>query len=226
MTALRSVGEWLAFQGRWREASERFLWLLEIDKLDPWGPVTIDTQACGVVLVENGDERMFRRFCEEAIVNQADQTNGDAVGRVLKTCLLMPPDAGLWQRLQPLGQTVEEWFSTLSPTHKASWAAIPASLWHYRGGRFDKVIEIAGPITKEQGPSALASTLQAISAMTAWQRGESEEARQQLAKAGGAVTSRFASPMAPGDARQGYWYDWLFARIMVREATLLIGEAR
>ena len=54
MTALRAVGEWLALQGRWQEASRRYQWLVEIDMLDPWGPVTLDCQAGGAVFAECG----------------------------------------------------------------------------------------------------------------------------------------------------------------------------
>jgi serine/threonine protein kinase len=227
ITALRFLGEWLALQGRWREASERFLWLMEINKLDPWGPVTLDTQACGVVLVENGDAVIYRRFCEEAIAAHVSSDNGDAAGRVLKTCLLMPPDPVLWQKLQPLGQTVESWFGSLEAGGRTSWAAIPASLWYYRGGDYDKVIEIAARVTgKAPGNNALVPTIQAIHAMTLWQRGEAGDARAHLTKARDAVSRRFAEPMAPGDHSRGMWYDWLFARIMVGEATLLIGEAQ
>ena len=52
--AYRTVGEWLALHGRWDESAKRYLGLMEIDKLDPWGAVTLDYQACGVVLMESG----------------------------------------------------------------------------------------------------------------------------------------------------------------------------
>lgn len=224
VTALRSVGEWLAIQGRWDEAAERFLWLLEIDKLDPWGPVTLDTQACGVVLVENGDFSAYRRFCKEAITTHATSNNGDAVGRVLKTCLLMPPDPALWHQLQPLGSTMGEWFQKLAPGEKSNWAAIPACLWAYRGGEYGTVVEIARPISERPaGNNAQVPTIQVIYAMTVWQRGEAVEARRLLVKARDSVNGHFTQPMAVGDASRGLWYDWLFARIMLREATLLIG---
>ncbi|RYD48871.1 MAG: serine/threonine protein kinase [Verrucomicrobiaceae bacterium] len=225
VTALRSVGEWLAIQGRWSEAAERFLWLLEIDKLDPWGPVTLDTQACGVVLVENGDAKTYRLFCEEAIVTHAASDNGDAVGRVLKTCLLMPPDPTLWHQLQPLGLTMGNWFGKLGSGERASWAAIPACLWAYRGGEYEKVAEIARPISERNaGNNALVPTVQTIYAMTVWQRGQSAESRRFLTKARDAINQHFSQPMAVGDGSRGQWYDWLFARILLREATILIGE--
>ena len=227
VTALRSVGEWLAHQGRWQEASERFLWLLEIDKLDYWGQVTVDAQACGVVLVESRDSALYRKFCEEAISAHASSTNGDAITRVLKTCLLLPPDQGLYARLQPLGEASEAWFSKLPAAHKRSWALIPLSLWHFRKGEYSRVIELAR--TVDESPpeaNALVPTVQAILAMTLWYQGETDEARAMLAKVRDVVDGHFAVPvpMGVGDGRRGYWYDWIFARIMLREATMLIGE--
>jgi hypothetical protein len=225
ITALRSVGEWLALEGRWREASERFLWLMEINKLDPWGPVTLDTQACGVVLVESRDGALYRRFCEDAIAAQTTSTNGDSVTRVLKTCLLLPPDARLYALLQPLGETSEAWFAKLPAAHKTGWALIPIGLWHFRNGEFSRVLELTRPLAEAPpGTNAMVPTVQAILAMTLWYQGETDEARAVLTRVRAAVDTHFAGPMQVGDGTRGIWYDWLFARILLREATMLIGE--
>ena len=48
-------------------------------------------------------------------------------------------------------------------------------------------------------------------------------ARKLVAKARDPVARHFAVPMQVGESNRGLWYDWLFARIMVREATMLIG---
>jgi hypothetical protein len=225
VTALRSVGEWLAIQGRWQEASERYLWLLEIDKLDPWGPVSLDTQACGVVLVENRDGALYRRFCKDAIAAHTSSTNGDAVSRVLKTCLLLPPDAELYSLLQPLGATSEAWYASLSANDKMTWVLIPVSLWRFRKGEYTTLIEDARPVAnRPQGTNAFVPTVQAILAMALWNQGEPDEARALLGQVRGAVDQQFSTPMTLGDTRRGLWYDWLFARIMMREATMLIGE--
>jgi hypothetical protein len=45
-----------------------------------------------------------------------------------------------------------------------------------------------------------------------------------LAEVRDAVDRHFAVPMSVGETNRGVWYDWLFARIMMREATMLIGE--
>ena len=201
--------------------------MLEIDKLDYWGQVTVDAQACGVVLVESRDSALYRKFCDEAISAHASSTNGDAISRVLKTCLLLPPDQSLYARLEPLGEASEAWFATLPAAHKRSWALIPLSLWQFRKGEYSRVIELAR--TVDESPpeaNALVPTVQAILAMTLWYQGETDEARAMLAKVRDVVDGHFAVPvpMGVGDGRRGYWYDWIFARIMLREATMLIGE--
>jgi hypothetical protein len=45
-----------------------------------------------------------------------------------------------------------------------------------------------------------------------------------LARVRELVDRHFAEPMTAGDGNSGLWYDWLFARIMLREATMVIGE--
>jgi len=222
---LRSVGEWLVLQERWQEASKCFLWLLEMNQLDSWGQVTLDIQACGVVLVENRDAALYRQFCKEAIAAHTSSTNGSGVIRVLKSCLLLPPDPELTALLEPLGKTSEAWYAKLPAHQRTEWGLIPLSLWHYRKGDYARVIELARPLAgSSAGPDALVPTVQAILAMALWHQGETDKARVTVARVRDAIDRHFAIPMRVGDRSRGFWYDWLFARILMREAALLTGE--
>ena len=155
----------------------------------------------------------------------ARSTNGEVGNRVLKTCLLLPPDPELYALMQPLGGTVEKWYATIADQYKTEWALIPIALWHYRKGEYSRVIELASPLAQSPpGTNAQVPTVQAILAMTLWQQGETNEARAMLARVREAVDGHFAVPMKVGERHRGIWYDWLFARIMVREATMLMGE--
>jgi serine/threonine protein kinase len=227
VTALRAVGEWLALQGRWHEASRRYQWLVEIDKLDPWGPVTLDCQAGGAVFAQRGDVAAYRSFCQVAIDIQADPANGDANGRVLKTCLLLPPDKDLMARLQPIAAATEAWYAGLAPSLANSWAAIPSGLWRYRSGDFVGAIactsSAANPPTRTL--TALIPTAQLIHAMATFRSGDETDARRQLELARRAIPADFTLPVL-GDGSQGYWYDWLFARVLLKEAVDLIGGSR
>ena len=103
---------------------------------------------------------------------------------------------------------------------------IPLSLWHYRKGEYSRVIDLAHPLADSPaGPDALVPTVQAILAMSLWCHGETDEARITLGRVRDAVDRHFAVPMRVGDKSRGFWYDWLFARILMREAAMLIGEA-
>jgi hypothetical protein len=222
VSAYRSVGEWLALQDRWKEAAERYSALMEIDKLDKWGAVTLDYQACGVVLVESGELDRYEDFCRTTIDNFATTTNGDAAGRILKTCLLMPADENLIRRLQPLGQAAEKYFSSLDAKTLPGWATIPVSVWRYRCGDYGKAAQWCRGLNDKDKTSAMVATLHLVRAMSCYQSGQVDEARSQLALGREAIESRYQNGLDRGNGVQGFWYDWVFARILLREATTLI----
>jgi tetratricopeptide (TPR) repeat protein len=225
VSALRSVGEWLALQGRWREAANRFSALMEIDKLEPWRPVTLDHQSCGVVLIEGGDLDGFERFREAAVARFLSETNGDAAGRILKTCLLPPVHDSTPAQLRPLGQLVEEWTEAQSRTTRAGWAAIPIALWEYRTGEFEKAKEHCRIGLDSNDSSPRTPTTRLILAMACYRTGLEIEAREHLARARELVEAKFQLGLDRGASGIGKWYDWLFARVLLREAEGLIPEA-
>jgi tetratricopeptide (TPR) repeat protein len=221
--AYRTVGEWLALHGRWDESAKRYLGLMEIDKLDPWGAVTLDYQACGVVLMESGKVREYDVFCRASVDSFATTTNGDAAGRVLKTCLLLPPDANLLRHMQPLGDAAEKYFRGLGPQQLWTWSAVPVGLWQYRTGNYDKAIESCRRCLNEKDKmTAQNATLCIILAMSVHQNGAAVPARVQLAQAKEAIDARFKKGIESGDDTNGHWYDWIFAHQLLREAVALI----
>jgi eukaryotic-like serine/threonine-protein kinase len=224
VSALRSVGEWLAIQGRWHEAASRFSALMEIDKLDPWGPVTLDYQSCGVVLVESGDVKGFERFREEAVARFVTETNGDAAGRILKTCLLPPVHERTVAQLRPLGQVVEKWTAAQPPDAQRGWAAIPIALWKYRAGEFAKAEEYcrAGLNPNEDSPRT--PTMQLILALACQRNGRESEAREYLAQGRRRLEAKFKAGLNRGTPGIAMWYDWVFARVLLREAEDLINQ--
>jgi hypothetical protein len=219
------VGEWLAVQGRWHEAADRFTALMEIDKLDPWGPVTLDYQSCGVVLVESRNLEGFERFREEVVARFINETNGDAAGRILKTCLLPPMRERTLAQLQPLGAVVEKWFVAQPPEVRAGWAAVPIALWKYRAGEFSKAQEYCryGLVSNEATPRA--ATLRLILAMACYRNRQEGEAREHLLRGRAQVEEKFRRGLDRGVPGEGMWYDWLFARVLLREADDLINSS-
>jgi hypothetical protein len=223
VSAYRSVGEWLALQGRWSESSERFAALMEIDKLDKWGAVTLDYQACGVLLVESGTRERYVQFCRTTVEIFATTTNGDAAGRILKACLLLPPDDKLMQQMKPLGAAAEKFSTDNDPKASGGWAGIPVSLWHYRSGDYEEAADwCRRSLDENDKTGAQHATLRIILAMSSWQTGQTNVAQLHLQAAREAIQARLQSGSDRGDNGTGYWYDWLFARILFREASTLV----
>jgi eukaryotic-like serine/threonine-protein kinase len=225
VSAYRAVGEWLALHGRWKESAERYFALMEIDKLDKWGAVTLDYQACGVMLMESQKYAQYQQFCGATIDVFGTTTNGDAAGRILKTCLLLLPDERVMEQLQPLGEEAEKFLVSQDLKSVSSWAMIPIGLWRYRLSDFGQAAEwCRRGMDKKEENTAQDASLRIIFAMSRKQQGHADEAGSQLSKARNTIETRFKNGLEHGDSGQGMWYDWLFARILLREATAMIDK--
>ncbi|HEU5397185.1 MAG TPA: serine/threonine-protein kinase, partial [Verrucomicrobiae bacterium] len=159
VSAFRSVGEWLALQQRWHEAADFYYPLLQIDKMDDWKVVTLDYQACGVVLAASNDRGRYAEFCQAAIATYGATTNGDTAGRILKSCLLFPPDGKLMAQLQPMADTADRMFAPMPSAGFPEWAAIHLSLWHYRHGEFEAAKSWCRRVDKTSTGALQATTL-------------------------------------------------------------------
>jgi hypothetical protein len=225
VSAYRSVGDWLGAHQRWAEAADRYSALMEIDKLDKWGAVTLDYQACGVVLMESHEYAQYQQFCGATLDVFGTTTNGDAAGRILKTCLLLPPDEKLMERLRPLGEQAEEFFISQGSRPTSGWATIPVGLWRYRLGDYGQAAEWCWRTMNENdNTTAQTAAIRIILVMACHQQGRADEAGSQLAKARVTIEAQFKKGLEYGDTSLGMWYDWVFARILLREATALIGD--
>ena len=219
VSAYRSVGDWLASQGRWAESADRYLALMEIDKLDKWGAVTLDYQACGVVLVESGRREQYKQFCRSMVAGFDETSNGDAAGRILKTCLLLPPDEALMKQLKPMAAKAEDFFTGTDPKQMNGWSGIPVGLWCYRCGDYAQAAEwCRRSLDAEDKTGAQHATLRTILALCDYQTGRTNEAQLELSQTRETVAARVKDIRDRGDGAFGYWYDWQFAQILLREA--------
>jgi hypothetical protein len=215
VSAFRAVGDWLAAQQKWQEAARRYAFVVHLDELDMWGSVTLDYQIYGILLVEIGEFATYAQFCRTTAARYAGESNGDAAFRILKSCLLRPPDAALISSLRPLARITE---SSFARSANKPWAAIPVSLWRYRCGDYRGAAELALPKDGQSDASAATATNCAILAMALFHEGKVEEARENLSRARKIVDAGFARRLDVGNGAQGYWFDWVFARILLREA--------
>jgi hypothetical protein len=58
--------------------------------------------------------------------------------------------------------------------------------------------------------------------MASHQLGEADEARVRLESGRRMIGAEFSAGLTAGKGGEGFWFDWLFARVLLREAETLI----
>jgi eukaryotic-like serine/threonine-protein kinase len=224
--AFRSLGEWHALQRRWQPAADHFTQLLKINQLDGWDIATLDFLECGTVLVELGDADRYEHFRHEAITRVAGTTRpfGD---RIIKISLLRPAGDEILRSLAPLAEAATESFATNITADKdtflAAWRSVSLALMEYRLGNYAKAAEWSRRcLDYPEYNAPRAATARVILAMACQRLGQAGEARAELAQARSVIEDKFKRDLDRGTGVQGFWFDWLFARILLREATALI----
>ncbi len=227
VTAYRRVAEWLALQGQWEKAGGRFSKLIEIDELDKWNIVSWDYQYCGTSLAESGDLKKYDQFRQASIAHFSATTNGNEAWRIMRSCLLTPPDKDLLVSLQPLAVLSENAFRNQTNSGgDMLWGTIPVSLWKYRNGNYQAAEQwCRRTLVATNSLAPRDANIHIILAMTCSKLGRPAEARAELRLGQEMIENRFANGQSQTNNTQGFWWDWEDARILSREAILTVGES-
>jgi eukaryotic-like serine/threonine-protein kinase len=225
----RSVGHWYALQNRWRQAADRFGVLLTIDQLDGLDVFTLDYLRCGPALVESADTAGYERFRLEAI-SRFSAAPCVFADRIVKISLLLPANDRLIGAMGPLAEmTVKtrDEAEAAGDHFRAAWHSVSLALYEYRRGNYAAAAGWCRRCLDYRETNApRTATARAILALSLQQLGRPEEARAELALAREAVEAKFRDGADLGNPIQGFWFDWAFARILVREAAALIEGPR
>jgi len=227
-SVLRRLGEWRALRNEWKIASARFTQLLQADQLDKSENITGDLLMAGPIQIEMGDLQGYEHFRRAAIEQFAGTTNVIDAERTLKISLLLPADDEVMQSLERLNRVAAESFEKHgarggSSPLMASWRCMSLALMAYRQNYL--------PTAKEWSRKSFGygvdiparnATVHLITAMANHQLGEKAEASSELAKGRKLVEAAFSDGLDRGSWNSGWWYDWLFARVLLREAEALI----
>ena len=221
---LRTLGKWNALKGQWTQAEERFNLLLAADQKDNSWEITDDLLKAGPILVERGDMQGYEHFRRAAVARYQDTADPVFAERTLKISLLIPADAELMKFLKTLSEVSAN--SMEKPEQDPimeAWRCVSLGLMAYRQGYMPTAKAwcrrcLAYP---QYNPSRIA-TAHVIQAMACGQLGEVETARSELAQGRDLIAAEFAKGLGEGNGNVGLWYDWLFARILFREAEALI----
>jgi serine/threonine protein kinase len=219
VSAFRSVGEWLALQGRWQPARERYSALIKIDQLDSLSQVIRDYQAFGVILAENGNLEQYGRFWQMAVTNFATNPNSS----IVLACVLLPLDKSQIEQLKPMAAASEKQIQTVPKDRQSGWTFMPFGLWQYRCGNHDEAIQWCQRSLAQTNKFPCCDAADhAILAMAYYQKGQTSEACSELAQGRQLIDEKFKVGLDRGRAGAGYWFDWVYTRRLVQEAEALI----
>lgn len=227
----RTLGEWNASQQKWPAARDRFLLLDYASRTDDPGYTSLDSTRTAVTIVECDDREQYRQYCAETIQRFASTSDPMVAERAVKNCLLLPGPEPVLKALEPLAQLAQKSlenadFSPANSNWQVPWRCLSLALWEYRVGNCSEAILWShrcldtGSLQAARGAST-----HAILAMAFYRLGEGAVARSELAQSRNALEHKFQGPLELGNTPDGYWFDWLLARILLREATDLAGPA-
>ena len=233
-TVLGKLGEWHAIAGRWRESAERhFALALVITQVDPSDSdkVSFSLMPAASAICENGDNAQYDAFRRNAVARFARTNNPMPAEQVLKASLLAPADSNFLDTLTPLAEVVAATFEGADRQANAdpyldAWRSFALGLLAQRRGDLDEAIRWSRRCLSYRNPNAPREvSARMVIAMAYAQLGRHDEAAQLVADAQSIVDERFKAPLEPWEpAPQILWFDWINARLLVREAAALLDQ--
>jgi serine/threonine protein kinase len=224
---LRTLGDWHAINGRWRQAAQRFETLLKVNRLESWDQVTLDYLELGPSLIELGDLKGYERFRDEGIARFVG-TAYPVADRIIKINLLLPADEAMIKSLLPQVEVAEKTFAVVEEgasrdVFQAAWRSVSLALLEYRRGDYAKAANWCRRcLAYEEHNAPRSATAHVILAMACWQMGQKSEAETELGQGCDMIEAKFKNQLDRGSGVQGFWFDWVFAKILLREAKGLI----
>ena len=223
----RRLGDWHGTHGRWKKAAERFGVLVQINQPESWDNTTLDYLRHGPLLLELGDDAAYETFRRAAIRQYVGTVNPVVAERVVKVSLLKPADSVLRQSLHPLVDVAAKSFNRkIIPDGEvslAAWSASSLALFEYRNGNFSEATAWCDrSVALPNYTPARTANIQVLRALIHHSAGNADEARAELAKSREFVERRFKEGLQPGSGVEGFWFDWVFAHVLLQEATALI----
>ncbi len=224
----RTLGEYHALRGHWKEAAARFNVLSQIDQLDGWDACTLDYLRYGPVLLEDGDTAGYEHF-RQAAISHFSGSKYPFADRVVKISLLLPANEKLLKTLKPQMDIAAQSITTNADPNAdiflAAWRSVSLALMEYRRGNFKSAADwCQQSLNYPEHIAPRTATARIILAMSDQKLGNTAEARSQLQEAREIVENKFKSQLDQGGPSQGFWFDWVFARILLKEAMITVEE--
>jgi tetratricopeptide (TPR) repeat protein len=228
----RALGEWHALRQEWREAAEWFGAAVKVNHLEEWDSATLDYVARGAVLAEIGNVMSYESFRDEAITRFKGTDVQAAAERIIKISLLIPADARTLAALSSLSEVAARPFTRADEgpeiiAFREAWRAISLGLLEYRNGHYPKAIEwCRASLASRQDLPVRTATARLILAMSLEHEQEPEAAIPEFEQARKVIENGFDTGLKQARWDRGLWFDWVFARVLLRETSQLLSAKR
>lgn len=230
----RSLGDWDIEQGHWARALRRFESLSQVSATERGGG-PLDDQRYASLLVDQGDLAKYEQYRETLIARDAGTEDSGVAERVVRVCLLTPASDELIRALGRYAELAQSALATnksmvatnktvLQP-HLAAYYAYSLALMAYRRGDYAGTeIWCERALNYHHGVQSRDVSVQLIQAMALARLGQPGKAQAELAACRKIIEDVFRSETGINKSTtwQGFWFDWVCARIHLREATSLI----
>jgi eukaryotic-like serine/threonine-protein kinase len=225
----RTLGYWHALQGRWPLAVERLGTLVKVDQSNTMDVVTLDYIALGTALIADGDLSGYERFRQAAVLRFTGTTNFFE-DRIIRFCLLLPANQQMMQNMLPRAdfmesRILEEVNSSHPDIYTVGWQSLALPLFEYRQGDYAKAAEWSRRcLAYPSYVPARSAAANAILAMSCWQMNEKEPALAALRQGQDMIEGKYKPGTNVAIAPKGIWFDLEFGRILLGEASKLLGD--
>jgi eukaryotic-like serine/threonine-protein kinase len=222
----RSLGDWNALQNRWPQAADRLEVLLRVGQIESGEIATLDYTRCSSVLIENGDMTRYENFRSMAIKHFAGTADPVVAERIVKINLLVPADKSVMDALKPLAEFATKSMSDTNTNLEdwmIPWRCVSLALWEYRHGDYNAAAKWSHQcLSYGTQNGSRTATVRVILAMADGKLKQDANAHSELTQAVELINNKFKSGLDYGNGNQGFWFDWILARILAREAAILI----
>ena len=126
-------------------------------------------------------------------------------------------------KITALAAAAENYIHVIPKNRRSEWTFMPFCLWQYRCGDYDAAAQACQrDLVQSRKFPACDAMVHATLAMCDYQQGRSDDACAELTQARQLVEDKFKGGLDRGQAGLGFWFDWVYARHLVQEASVMI----
>lgn len=217
-----SLGEWCAIRGDWEQARKRFEYILRFQQPDE----IHGTRVCyeqALALAELGDESGFAQLRDTVLSRFKGTANEETAQNVMTIALLLPAGGTAIPGLEPYVDILERAIAKAGQRQQQFFDApdlMLLGLLEYRRCNYVKAMELCRR-SLELCPYVTIPTVldRLVLAMSFHQLGDDAAARSELQRARSLAQSGLI-----WDFDKWHWREWVFVRLLLREAGRLISD--